>query len=202
MAKPTDVTSTFSREIDLVKQVFDQIQTTIVSFNDPRGKSFVRRAPRYETFKAEGTACERRSRSGGYHPAWTARVLARGRNRIQWSPRICVRCRDRARFGELWRAAAETACTLGMRTPEGALRAFRPSCLDQFPRTMFSGGKRVLRGGCRCPASADRAIHARVSTGICQHERPLLLYAFHALENPVDQERCMDGGAAYGDDEF
>ena len=119
----------------------------------------------------------------------------------QWfSKNLAFDAEIAARFGELWRAAAEDRLAHWEATPEGALALV--IVLDQFPRNMFRGQARAYEADAAARAIADRAIRRGFDRQMPQQERRFFYMPFMHSENPIDQERCMELARAYGDDEF
>jgi uncharacterized protein (DUF924 family) len=105
-----------------------------------------------------------------------------------------------ARFGALWRAAADGKLAHWEATPEGALALV--IVLDQFPRNMFRGNARSYEADAIARAVADRALKRGFDQQVPQEERGFFYLPFMHSEYPADQERCMELARAHGDDEF
>lgn len=105
-----------------------------------------------------------------------------------------------ARFGAVWRAAADGKLAHWEATPEGALALV--IVLDQFPRNMFRGQARTYDADAVALAVADRALTRGFDQEVPQQERQFFYLPFMHSENPTDQDRCMELARAYGDDEF
>ena len=98
-----------------------------------------------------------------------------------------------ARFGAIWRAAAE-----------GQLARWEALVivLDQFPRNMFRGQARTYEADAVARAVADRALERGFDRQVPQDERRFFYLPFMHSEMPADQARCLELARAYGDDEF
>lgn len=105
-----------------------------------------------------------------------------------------------ARFGAIWRAAADGQLARWEATPEGALALV--IVLDQFPRNMFRGQARTYEADAVARAVADRALERGFDRQVPQDERRFFYLPFMHSEMLPDQTRCLDLARAYGDDEF
>ena len=104
-----------------------------------------------------------------------------------------------ARFGALWRAAANDELASWETTPEGALALV--IVLDQFPRNMFRGQARTYETDAVARAVADRAIERGSDRLVPQQERQFFYLPLMHSEILADQERCLILARALGDDE-
>jgi uncharacterized protein (DUF924 family) len=104
-----------------------------------------------------------------------------------------------ARFGALWRAAANNELASWETTPEGALALV--IVLDQFPRNMFRGQARTYETDAVARAVADRALERGSDRMVPQLERQFFYLPLMHSEILADQERCLMLARALGDDE-
>ena len=104
-----------------------------------------------------------------------------------------------ARFGALWRAAANNEIASWETTPEGALALV--IVLDQFPRNMFRGQARTYETDAVARAVADRALERGSDRMVPQLERQFFYLPLMHSEILADQERCLLLARALGDDE-
>ena len=104
-----------------------------------------------------------------------------------------------ARFGALWRAAANNELASWETTPEGALALV--IVLDQFPRNMFRGQARTYETDAVARAVADRALERGSDRMVPQLERQFFYLPLMHSEILADQERCLLLARALGDDE-
>ena len=104
-----------------------------------------------------------------------------------------------ARFGALWRAAANNELASWETTPEGALALV--IVLDQFPRNMFRGQARTYETDAVARAVADRALERGFDRMVPQLERQFFYLPLMHSEILADQERCLLLARALGDDE-
>jgi uncharacterized protein (DUF924 family) len=104
-----------------------------------------------------------------------------------------------ARFGALWRAAANDELASWETTPEGALALV--IVLDQFPRNMFRGQARTYETDAVARAVADRALERGSDRMVPQLERQFFYLPLMHSEILADQERCLLLARALGDDE-
>ena len=104
-----------------------------------------------------------------------------------------------ARFGALWRAAANNELASWETTPEGALALV--IVLDQFPRNMFREQARTYETDAVARAVADRALTRGFDREVPQLERRFFYLPFMHSEILADQERCLLLARALGDDE-
>ncbi len=105
-----------------------------------------------------------------------------------------------ARFGAVWRDAADGKLAQWEETPESALALV--IVLDQFPRNMFRGQARTYEADAAARAVADRAIGRGFDRRVPQLERRFFYLPFMHSENLADQQRCVELARDYGDDEF
>ena len=104
-----------------------------------------------------------------------------------------------ARFGALWRAAANDGLASWETTPDGALALV--IVLDQFPRNMFRGQARTYETDAVARAVADRALERGSDRMVPQLERQFFYLPLMHSEILADQERCLILARALGDDE-
>ena len=74
--------------------------------------------------------------------------------------------------------------------------------LDQFPRNMFRGHARTYEADAIARAVAGRAIARGFDAQVPHDERQFFYLPFMHSEDLADQERCVDLGRRYRDDEF
>jgi uncharacterized protein (DUF924 family) len=104
-----------------------------------------------------------------------------------------------ARFGALWRAAANHELASWETTPDGALALV--VVLDQFPRNMFREQARTYETDAVARAVADRALERGFDRMVPQQERQFFYLPLMHSEILADQERCLMLARALGDDE-
>jgi uncharacterized protein (DUF924 family) len=105
-----------------------------------------------------------------------------------------------ARYGDLWRAAAEGRLARWEETPDGALAL--AIVLDQFPRNMFRGDAQTYATDAAARGVASRALARGFDQQVGVSERQFLYLPFMHSEDRADQERCVALARVYGDDEF
>ena len=95
----------------------------------------------------------------------------------------------RARFRDLYEAAAAGRLASWENDPEGALALV--IVLDQFPRNMFRGDPRTYAADPLARAAAQRAIARGFDRHYVPPEERFFYLPFMHAEDLVDQERCL-----------
>jgi uncharacterized protein (DUF924 family) len=103
----------------------------------------------------------------------------------------------RARFLDLYEAAAAGGLAWWETTPEGALALV--IVLDQFPRNMFRDSARAFAADPLARAVAARAIARGFDQRVALAERSFFYLPLEHSEEPADQERCVALNRASGD---
>jgi uncharacterized protein (DUF924 family) len=96
-------------------------------------------------------------------------------------------CRER--FLGTYEAAADGTLVEWEGTPEGALALL--ILLDQMPRNMFRGTKRVYRADPLALSIAERAIDKAFDERVEPAMRTFFYLPFEHAEDPAAQERCV-----------
>ena len=106
-------------------------------------------------------------------------------------------CRDR--FLLTYEAAARGDLNEWELTPEGSLAVVL--LLDQFPRNMFRGTRRVYATDPAALMTADRAIEKGHDLQVEQALRPFLYLPFMHSEELADQERSLTLNEPLGEED-
>jgi uncharacterized protein (DUF924 family) len=105
----------------------------------------------------------------------------------------------RERFGETYEAAARGDLNEWELTPEGALAVVL--LLDQFPRNMFRGTRRVYATDDTALLAAERAIDRGHDRAVDPSTRRFFYLPFMHAEDPAMQERSVALNEGLGDPE-